>query len=364
MSSKALQPGGARPGPEPQRVLVTHADRPVGRQIVEALLEDAAVLSIVALGTGPAPGAFDRPRSGPGARLRYQRVDLASHRSVTEVFDGATTGEDAIDAVVYVPGHGAQEPEESEPGTPRDDASTRAVEAHLVQRACLRTPRVRTLIALGSAFVYRLVPGNANRLNEESELDFDASAPPELRAWVDCDMTFRGDVLHDRLRVVLLRLPTVVTAAGEIFFHPTLSSIGRESWLGSFRPDVRPMGYDPICALISDEDVSRVTRLALHARHAGVYNVAGPEALPLSVLSGWTGRWELPVPGPLLSAAFQTSRLTGGGWLRIAADARQLRHGFTLDTSKAERELGFRAVRPTGLARSSRGELPIQAVPL
>jgi nucleoside-diphosphate-sugar epimerase len=212
--------------------------------------------------------------------------------------------------------------------------------------------------------VYQLPPGNANRLTEECALDFDPRASAEVRSWIDCDMMFRGEVPHERLRVVLLRVPTVLTTTDEIFFHPTLSSIGHESWLGSFRPDFRPMGYDPMCALISDEDIAHVTSLALHSRHAGVYNVAGLEAQPLSTLSGRTGRWELPVPGPLLYAALQASRVTGAGWLRVATDARQLRHGFTLDTTKAERELGFKPGYRIRLARSGSGQPPTEAATL
>ena len=118
---------------------------------------------------------------------------------------------------------------------------------------------------------YQLPPGNANRLREDSELDLDPDVSPEIRSWIDCDMIFHGEVHNDRLRVVLLRVPTVVAAGGYVYLNPSLSG----------RPGVRvrAMGYDPICALVADKDVARAVRAALFAKGSGIYNVAGGEVV-------------------------------------------------------------------------------------
>ena len=51
-------------------------------------------------------------------------------------------------------------------------------------------------------------------MDEESELDLDPDVPGGIRSWIDCDMIFHGEVHNDRLRVVLLRVPTIVAAGG------------------------------------------------------------------------------------------------------------------------------------------------------
>ena len=231
----------------------------------------------------------------------------------------------------------------------------RTAETRMVLQHCLETATVRSLVAIGSAFVYRLPPGNANRLGEESELDLDPDVPAEIRSWIDCDMILHGEVHNDRLRVVLLRVPTVVAAGGYVYLSPALGG----------RPGLRlrALGYDPICALVSDKDVARAVQAASHARSSGIYNIAGSEAVPLSVLARWTGRSSLPAPGPVVRWITAGAHLLGAETARVAAST--LCYGFTLDTARAERELGFRPSRPDRpgprrrrrAARGNRGDL-------
>ena len=330
-------------------VLVTHADEPVGRRVVKTLYHDPEVETLLAVGGGPAPRAFDRFLAGSEPRVAYARVDLARHRPVADLFHSARFREARIDTVVHLPGHGARAGEERPvPG----GVAERTAEARLVLQHCLEAASVRNLVALGSAFVYRLPPGNSNRLAEHSELDLDPDVPPAIRSWIDCDMIFHGEVHSDRLRVVLLRAPTIVAAGGYVYLNPLLA--GRPG------PRVRAAGFDPICALISDKDVARAVQVAVHAPRAGIYNIAGPEAVPLSVLARWTGRRSIPVPGPALFAARLGTRLLGGA--RWPADAARphLRYGFTLDTRRAEHELGFRPSHRIGLARAGDGALTLE----
>jgi nucleoside-diphosphate-sugar epimerase len=328
-------------------VLVTHADEPIGRRIVKLLFHDERVDRIFAVGDASPPRAFDRFLAGSDPRLRYARVDLAKHRPVADLFHSAALRESEIDTVVHVPRHGA-------PATATAPIvaglAERTAETRLVLQHCLETTTVRSLIAIGSAFVYRLPPGNANRLGEESELDLDPDVPPEIRSWIDCDMILHGEVHNDRLRVVLLRVPTVVAAGGYVYLSPALAG----------RPGLRlrALGYDPICALVSDKDVARAVQAASHARSSGIYNIAGGEAVPLSVLARWTGRPSLPAPGPAVRWIAAGARLLGADTGRVASHA--LCYGFTLDTSRAERELGFRPTDRIGLARAGDGALRVE----
>jgi nucleoside-diphosphate-sugar epimerase len=331
------------------RVLVTHADEPIGRRVVKTLFHDPDVSHVLAVGDGPPPRSFDRFLAGAEPRLAYARADLARHRPMSDLFHSPRFREAEIDTLVHVPRHGAPA---GAPAPIVAGVAERTAEARLVLQHCLEATGVRSLVAVGSAFVYRLPPGNANRLHEDSELDLDPDVAPETRSWIDCDMIFHGELHNDRLRVVLLRVPTVVAEGGFVYMHPLLAG----------RPGarLRPLGYDPICALVSDKDVARAVQAAVHARGPGIYNVAGNESVPLSLLARWTGRASLPLPGMLLGLAERASRLVGRETLPGAADAARLRFGFTLDTRRAERELGFRPTNRVGLARAGDGSLRLE----
>jgi nucleoside-diphosphate-sugar epimerase len=332
------------------RVMVTHADEPIGRRVVKTLYHDDRVHGILAVGQGPPPRSFDRFLAGSDPRVEYARVDLAKHRPMSDLFHSSRFRSAEIDTIVYVPRHGA---------TAADSApilaglAERTAETRLLMQHCLEAQGVSNLVALGSAFVYRLPPGNVNRLDEHSELDLDPDVPPEIRSWIDCDMILHGEVHNDRLRVVLLRVPTVVASGGYVYLNPALS--------GARGRQLRALGFDPICALVSEKDVAHAVRAAIHARTSGVYNIAGREAVPLSVLSRWIGRATTPIPDPLIPLASSVARMLG---VKVAGGTRapHLRYGFTLDTRRAERDLGFLPVDRIGLARAGDGSYRIETV--
>lgn len=328
-------------------VLVTHADEPIGRRVVKRLFHDDRVERVFALGGGPAPRSFDRFGSGANPRLLYARVDLAKHRPMNDLFHSDRFREARIDTVVHLPRHSAA----AAPAAPIvSGLAERTAETRLVIQHCLETRKIRNLIALGSAFVYRLPPGNANCLDETSELDLDPDVLPEIRSWIDCDMIVHGEVHHDRLRVVMLRVPTVVATGGDVYLNPALDPEARAR--------LRSLGFDPLCAVISDKDVARALQAAIHARTSGIFNVAGRESVPLSVLSRWAGQPTLPVPGPLIPWLALGARLLGTRG--PASNAPHLRYGFTLDTQRAERELGFLPGDRIGLARAGDGTLRLE----
>ncbi len=321
-------------------VLITHADEPLGRRLVKSLYHDPGVASLLAVGDGPAPRAFDRFLSETPPRLAYACVDLARHRSVADLFHARRVRDLGIDTVVHVPRHGAT------PGAAlAAGVAERTAEARLVLQHSLEVASIRHLVALGSAFVYRLEPGNANRLDESCALDLDPDVPAEIRAWIDCDMLFHAEIGSERLHTALLRVPTVVASGGAIYLNPALE--------GPPRPQLRPLGFDPLCALISDKDVAKGIQAAIERRARGVFNLAGHELVPLSQLERWTRRPRLPLPGSALRWAARGAALLGAGSATL--DGPHLRFGFSLDTTRAQRELGFRPGYRIGMARSGDG---------
>jgi UDP-glucose 4-epimerase len=319
----------------------------MGRRIVKRLFHDEQIGTLFAVGSGPPPRSFDRFLGDADPRVRYARVDLTKHRAVSDLFHSARFRTAAIDTLVHLPRHGAAE---EAPASVVAGLSRRTAETRLIVQHCLEAPGLQNLIAVGSAFVYRLPPGNANRFDEDSELDLEPDVLPEIRAWIDCDMIIHGEVHNDRMRVVLLRVPTVVTSGGFVYLNPSLS--------GPTGSRVRIMGFDPICALVSDKDVARAVQAAIHADSSGIYNVAGGEAVPLSVLARWTGRASLPVPGSALAWLSRSARLLGIETRSV--DTSHLRYGFTLDTQRIEHDLDFRPSARIGLARAGDGSLRLE----
>ncbi len=62
------------------------------------------------------------------------------------------------------------------------------------------------------------------------------------------------------------------------------------------------LGFDPLFQLMHERDAARAIVTALEARLRGVFNVAGPQPIPFSLLVRITGRKRLPVPEMLFHA--------------------------------------------------------------
>jgi UDP-glucose 4-epimerase len=65
----------------------------------------------------------------------------------------------------------------------------------------------------------------------------------------------------------------------------------------------RILGFDPLFQFIHERDAAAAICLALEREVRGVFNVAGPPPLPLSVLIRRAGRSVVPVPEPLFRFA-------------------------------------------------------------
>jgi len=129
-----------------RRVLVTHADSPIGRRVVKLLCHDEGVDFVLAVGAGPPPRAFDRYLTGPGPRFDYARVDLAKYRPVSDLFHSEPLRATGVDAVVYVPNHG-----DTDTGGERLIAGLdeRTEETRLLVQPCLESSSLRPLVAVG-----------------------------------------------------------------------------------------------------------------------------------------------------------------------------------------------------------------------
>ena len=110
------------------------------------------------------------------------------------------------------------------------------------------------------------------------------------------------------------------------------------------------MGYDPPLQLIHRDDCIDAMVLATKRGPAGAYNIAPAGNVPLSTLLDSAGKVHAPVLPPMgLGLAALAIRAAGVAFLSPQL-LDLLRWGRTLATSKASRELGFRAKRDTSAA--------------
>jgi UDP-glucose 4-epimerase len=75
------------------------------------------------------------------------------------------------------------------------------------------------------------------------------------------------------------------------------------------------MGYDPLFHFMHEEDVAAAICLALEKGQRGVYNVAGPSPVPLSLIVNAVGRTPVPVPEQLfrwMTGRFGMAKLPPG----------------------------------------------------
>jgi len=63
------------------------------------------------------------------------------------------------------------------------------------------------------------------------------------------------------------------------------------------------LGFDPLFQFLHERDAARAITLSLRKGLRGVYNIAGPPPVPLSIVIRETGRRNLPIPEPLFRAA-------------------------------------------------------------
>lgn len=103
--------------------------------------------------------------------------------------------------------------------------------------------------------------------------------------------------------------------------------------------DVVPlvMGYDPLFQFVHESDLVQALLRCIETRPRGVFNLAGPPPLPLSVIAREAGRRPLPIPEPLLRAM-----LGRFGLPRLSAGALEhIKYPITIDDSAFRAATGY-----------------------
>jgi UDP-glucose 4-epimerase len=199
--------------------------------------------------------------------------------------------------------------------------STRAVFEHCASYG------VRQLVFVGRHTYYGAGP-DAPLYHTEVEPPQELGTYPELADLVAADLYAANALWRlPGLQTAVLRICYTLGPAG----HGTLASFLK----ARFVPMV--MGFDPLFHVMHEDDAADAIVRALASRARGVFNVAGPQPLPLSVIADETRRRVLPLPEILLA------RLVGrAGLPRLSHGAlAHIKYPIVVDASLFRRETGF-----------------------
>ncbi len=142
--------------------------------------------------------------------------------------------------------------------------------------------------------------------HDESEPPMAVNSFPELADLVAADL-YAGSALW--------RYPDLATSVLRVCYTlgPTKTGTLASYLAGSRVPAL--LGFDPLFQFMHEDDVARAIVAALGRPLRGVFNVAGPDPMPLSSIVEAAGRQRLPVPEPLfrlMSGRFGLPRLPPG----------------------------------------------------
>ena len=153
---------------------------------------------------------------------------------------------------------------------------------------------VKRVVVLSSSYVYGALPDNPFYMNEDYALNVSRTYP-DVRDLAEVDSLANAFLWrHPEVTTAILRpVPTLG--------YYTNSAMGR--YLSQrYAPTI--LGFNPMMQFIHEEDVAEAVVLALQTGAHGVYNVAGPGAVPLKVAIRETGGTPVAIPESLARAIF------------------------------------------------------------
>lgn len=192
---------------------------------------------------------------------------------------------------------------------------------------CAHSFGVKQAIFVGRHTYYGAAP-DSPLYHTEDEPPLALETFPELADLVAADL-YAGSALW--------RFPEIDTAVLRFVYTlgPSCSGTLATFLRGPRVPVI--LGFDPLFQFIHERDLARAIAAALEKRLRGVFNVSGPQPLPLSVLIGEAGRTPLLVPEPIFRAIlgrFGLPRLPRGALGHI-------KYPVVIDSSSFRAKTGF-----------------------
>jgi UDP-glucose 4-epimerase len=292
-------------------VVITGISGRLGRLVAARLHRDPG-FAIVGLDRRPLIG---RPKD-----VVHHQVDLRSKKA-RDVFRHA--GGHRIDALVHM---GVMHDPRARPSD-LYSWNIRGTAQLLEYCATYNVPKV---VLLSSANVYGPRPENPQFLTEDAPL-LAAQRFPDMRDLVEIDHLVSTFLWKAReIETVILRpchiLGRVHNAPSNYLRRPTVPTL---------------LGFDPMLQPIHERDVADAVLAALRPGVRGIYNIAGPGAVPLSTMIRVLGRERLRLPHPLATPALSAAFRLGLSSYPVA-ELDFIRYVCMVDDSRARSELGWR----------------------
>jgi UDP-glucose 4-epimerase len=198
---------------------------------------------------------------------------------------------------------------------------TRAVFEHC------HTYGVRQAVFVGRHTIYGAAP-DAPLYRTEAEPPLASATWPDLSDLVAADL-YAG--------AALWRWPELITTVLRLVY--TLGPT-RRGTLAAFLHGARVptiMGFDPLFHFMHEQDAADAIALSVEREARGVFNVAGPQPVPLSALIRGTGRRAFPLPEALFG------RVVGRfGFSSLPPGAEgHIKHPIVVDASHFKKTAGF-----------------------
>lgn len=253
------------------KVLITGISGPLGRMAAQKLLSDGH--KIYGIDRRPWPDA-------PG-KVKMYRADIRK-RPAEDVF--RTCKPEAVIHMATVTHLTARRTEDR---YRINLGGTQAVFDHCHKYGA------KHCIFVGRHTYYGAAP-DSPMYHTENEPPMAMTTFPELSDLVAADL-YAGSALW--------RFPEMSTTVLRFAYRlgPTRSGTLASFLRGPRVPTV--MGFDPLYQFMHEEDVVAAIAAALEARTPGVFNVAGPQPVPLSLVIKVAGRQRIPVPETLFTFA-------------------------------------------------------------
>lgn len=302
-------------------VLVTGAARHLGGLMVRSLVRDPSVDRVVGVDVVP-------PRR-PLLGAEFVRADIRNP------VIGRVLGSAGVDTVVHM--GVIATPQQAGGRTAMKDINV--IGTMQLLAACQKSESVRRLVVKSTSSVYGAGPRDPALFTE----GMTPKHPPtsgwakdsvEVEGYVRGFARRRPDVEVSILRLANVIGPRVETAMTAYFTLPVIPTV---------------LGFDARLQFVHEDDSIAALHRAVTTSATGVFNIAGDGVLALSQAVRRTGRPTLSVPGALLGVvgrALAPTRLVDFS----SEQVRFLTYGRAIDTSRAQRELGFVAKRSTSAA--------------
>ncbi len=303
------------------RYLITGATTPIGESLIRHLLRDDATARILAVGAEPY-----RPRAVEvDGRVRYERVDLTRERNLRELLFGACRTE-GVEVIVDMASH------RSVRSTGQKARALNVLETRRLLALAEEHPTIRRFVYRSYAEVHDVSAALPVLIDEAHPLNLRPDAPQWIRDRVEADLTVCTRMAMSDLSIAVLRCAECLAPRTGSQLHDYLDS----------RVCFRPMGYDPVVNLISDDDLGRALALAARSDADGIFTIPGATTLPLSEIVRRSGRTSIPVPGPAMAPLYAARRAALRSNFDYSLNRGRLHFGVVLSGDRAAELLGYR----------------------